>query len=417
MLLASLPTLARKAFAMEKNYSQDEQTKSQAHNTQVPTKFASEQLLRDKGKIKILWERKVRDKIRSARGQTSIALLNSIEIFLDELVAALAQSTLDSLDDAGKKGMSKIHGEQRAKFAGYYLPQLLKEFSILREVILEDLHNSESLTYQVELIVNRVIDSAISLAATEFIAVQQATIKAALEKAEVSNRELEHFAAVAAHDLKSPLATISGYLDLLKDDTGGNLNAESCEYISAMQKSSERMRNLVDRLLDYARLTKMDRNFHLVDLNDMMKSVLQNLHDTIHKTHAKITYEHLPSVNGDVQLLTQVFQNLIANSIKFHGDQLPTIEIRCSAQNNTFLFSLADNGIGFDPKDKEDIFSLYKKLRGEVEYQGAGIGLAICKKVVELHGGKIWADSTPGFGSVFYFTLPNPDSTQTTLQH
>lgn len=401
----------KKGISVGKDSPQGEGSESQAHDMQTQNKSAAVQLMKDKGKIKILWEKKVRDKVQSAESQTSIALLNSIDAFLDELVTALEQSTLESPYDVGKKGMSKMHGEQRAKFAGYYLPQLLEEFSILREVIQEDLHNSKSLTYQVGLIINSAIDSAISLAATEFTAVQQATIKAALEKAEVSNKDLEHFAAVAAHDLKSPLATISGYLDLLTDDTSEHLKEGSREYISVMQKSSERMRNLVDRLLDYARLTKMEKTFHLVDLDDVMKSVLQDLHETIQKTQAKITYEQLPIVNGDIQLITQVFQNLIANSIKFHGDQIPAAHIGFSAQNGTFLFSVRDNGIGFDPKNKEDIFALYKKLPGEGEYQGAGIGLATCKKVVELHGGRIWADSEPGVGSTFYFTLPNPTPT------
>lgn len=398
---------------MEKNHSREQHSRNQTHNLKAQNKSAAVQLAKDKGKIKILWEKKVRGNIRSAEEQTSIALLNSIDVFLNELVTALEQSTSESPYGVEKKGMSKVHGEQRAKLAGYYLPQLLKEFSILREVILEDLHNSECLTYQVGLIINGAIDSAISLAATEFAAVQQTATKAALEKAEASNKDLEHFATVAAHDLKSPLATISGYLDLLTGDASAQLNEEACKHISIMQKASERMRNLVDRLLDYARLTKMDNPFHLVDLNDVMKSVIENLHDTIRKTQAQITYDKLPIVCGDVQLLTQVFQNLIANSVKFHGTQIPTVHVGFSVQNDTFQFSLIDNGIGFDPKDKEDIFSLYKKLRSGTNYQGAGIGLATCKKVVELHGGRIWADSKPGIGSTFYFTLPKPNSAET----
>lgn len=401
---------------MNENYSQEQLSRSQAYQ-KTQNKSAAAQLSNDKGKLKILWEKKVRDNIRSAEDQTSIALLNSIETFLDELVTALEQSTLESPYDIGKKGMSKMHGGQRATFAGYYLPQLLMEFSILREVILADLQDSKCLTYQVGMIINSAIDSAISLSATEFAFVQQTAVKSALEKAEASNKDLEHFAAVAAHDLKSPLATISSYLDLLTDETGAQLKEEHRKYIGVMQKASERMRNLVDRLLDYARLSKMDTLFHLVDLNDVMKSVLESLQDTIQKTQTKITYEQLPIVNGDIQLLGQVFQNLIANSIKFCGDQLPAIHIAFSDQNDTFQFSLKDNGIGFDPKHKEDIFALYKKLGSDTEHQGAGIGLATCRKVIELHGGRIWADSKPGSDSIFYFTLPKPNPTKTTTHH
>lgn len=402
---------------MKKNSSELSPNEDQNHHVQNRGLSVAAQLMQDKGKIKILWEKKVRDKVQSAEGQTSISLLNSIETFLDELAAAIHQSSSGPPSRAEKKGMSVTHGQQRARFAGYYLPQLLKEFSILREVILEDLHDSGHLTYQVELVINNAIDSAISLAATEFTAVQQAAIKAALTKAEVSNRDLEQFAAVAAHDLKSPLATISGYLDLLIDRMGGNLTEESLGDIKVMQKASERMRDLIDRLLDYARLAKMEQHFSKVNLNEVLKSVLQNLHDAIQKSQAQITYGQLPTVKGDAHLLTQVFQNLISNSLKFCEEFPPRVEIDCRAQDDVFLFSLTDNGIGFDPKDKEDIFSLYKRLRGETEYQGTGIGLATCKKAVELHGGRIWADSKPRVGSVFYFTLPIHHPTQTTAHH
>ncbi len=378
---------------------------------------ASVQLHNDRKTIKDVWERKVRNKVRSADGQTSIALLNSIGIFLDELVIALRESSLSSAQDVGKKGMSKLHGEQRAKFAGYLLPQLLKEFSLLREVLFDDLHTAGCLTFEVELIINSAIDSAISLAATEFTAVQQKAVQAALQKAETSNRDLEQFATVAAHDLKSPLATISGYLELLMDEDGEHLDAESIEYILVMQKASERMRNLIDRLLDYARLAKVEKDFHLLDPNKVMTCVVQNLHDSIQKTQAQVTWNNLPTVHGDINLLTQVFQNLIANSIKFHGPHVPMIEVQASPHNGSLLFPLTDNGIGFDTKSKEDIFALYKKLPTANSHQGAGIGLATCKKVIELHGGKIWADSSPGLGSTFYFTLPGEDAISSKPHH
>lgn len=402
---------------MENDQFQMNQINQLPQGLKLNNNIAAAQLKEDKNNIKIIWENKVRKDIPFAQDQTSFALLNSIEVFLDELVAALEQNISKTADDIGKNGMSKMHGEQRAKFVGYYLPQLLKEFSILREVIFEDLHNSRTFTFEVGLIINSAIDSAISWAATEFTAVQQTTIKDALQKAETSNKDLENFATVAAHDLKSPLATITGYLDLLTEVSGKQLNDQSRQYINVMQRACERMRNLIDRLLEYVRLAKTDRRFHLVDLNDVMKSALQNLHEALQNVQARISFRQLPSVNGDTQLLTQVFQNLIANSLKFHGVRTPEIQIEFSSEGNTFLFSFKDNGIGFDPKDKEDIFSLYKKLRTEVEYPGTGIGLTTCKKVIELHGGRIWADSKPGIGSTFYFTLPNGAVTNNIIHH
>lgn len=368
---------------------------------------ASKYLIKNKGRIKALWEESIRDRIHSAEDQTSIALLNSVETFLDELATTLAQSKSNfPYIPLTKKGMSEMYGEQRANFTGYFLPQLLKEFSILREIILADFHKSKCLSYEIGVVINNAVDSAISLAATEFTAVQQINIKTALKKAETSNEDLEHFAAIAAHDLKSPLATISSYLDLLVDDMGEGLKKDALDYVNIMQKSSERMRNLIDRLLDYARLAKADKIFQAVDLNQIMKSTLQNLYESIHKNNAEIYCDSLPTVIGDSSLLTQLFQNLIANSIKFRRKEIPEIHITATIQSEVCLFSLKDNGVGFDPKNKEDIFVLYKKLASEAGLQGVGIGLATCKKVVELHGGRIWADSNPGQGSTFYFTLP-----------
>ncbi|MGZ3691522.1 MAG: sensor histidine kinase [Pseudobdellovibrio sp.] len=242
-------------------------------------------------------------------------------------------------------------------------------------------------------------------------------MQSALQKAEASNIDLEHFASVAAHDLKSPLATISGYLELLADEAQDKASKEFLDSIVVMRNAADRMRNLIDRLLEYASLGKSDRPFELVDLNVVMQSVLQNLHDTTAKTKASITFVKLPTVKGDANLLTQVFQNLIANSIKFRSEQLPKVQINAVAEHDHFLFSVEDNGIGFDPKDKDGIFALYKKLHGESSYQGAGIGLATCRKVVELHNGQIWADSEPGLGSTFYFTLPIPAQNKTTTHH
>lgn len=395
---------------MEKNLFQEKHHAE--HGEASLYKTAAQQLKKDKSKIKAAWENKVRDKVPAAGDQTSPALLNSMETFLDELTESLNQSTLTSTFHLGEQGMSRLHGEQRAQFTGYFLPQLFQEFSILRSVITEDLHDTDLLSYGVVTIINEAVDAAISLAATEFAAVHQTHLKRALEKAEASNLDLEHFAAIAAHDLKSPLATISSYLELLADETKEIIGEEPLKYIQIMQKSSERMRQLIDRLLEYARLTKSEEPFQPVELNEVMSHVLQNLHESITKTQAKILFPPLPTVNGDAHLLTQLFQNLIANSIKFHGASPPHVQIEFKLQDHFLLFSLKDTGVGFNPQDKENIFTLYKKLQESSNTPGAGIGLATCRKVIELHGGQIWAESQPGEGSTFYFTLPQPETDQ-----
>lgn len=374
--------------------------------SQVTEVQAAAKLCEGKSRIKALWEIRVREEVPVSEVQSSVELINSMDIFLEDLINALRQPAVVWLSSSSEQGMSKTHGEQRAKFAGYHLPQLFAEFNILREIIIDDLYHEQLLTFEVRSIIDKVFDSSISQAAAEFASVQQSMIESALEKTEASNVNLEHFASVAAHDLKSPLATISSYLDLLVDESGRSLGQESLVYINVMLKASERMRTLVDRLLDYARLAKVDEPFQVIDVADVISACLQNLHSSIEVTHAKITWNEFPSIRGDFNLLIQLFQNLIANSLKFCGRNSPIIHISAEPQNGMILFSLRDEGIGFNPENCSDIFSLYKKLGGEADTSGTGIGLATCKKVIELHGGRIWADSYPGMGSVFYFTLP-----------
>jgi signal transduction histidine kinase len=395
---------------MEKNHqSPERQTIEQKKSPESECLRASEELKYNKRAIKELWEMRVREQILAAEGKSSAVMIDSLDIFLEELVLALAQ-TNTSPTVFSVQGMAKVHGGQRATFSGYLLPQLLKEFSILREVIVEMMNSKGVLTYDVRAIIDRSTDSAISLAATEFAKVQDAMTKTALSKAEMSNLDLEHFAAVAAHDLKSPLATISGYLNLLDEEFGHKLGKDGLGYVHFMNKASGRMLNLIDRLLDYARLTKVDKPFQPTNVNDVIEGCLHNLVDAIEKKNARVTYSSMPTVMGDIDLLTQLFQNLIANGIKFHSDTPSKIHIDVEEKDDMWLFSVRDNGIGFDPKDREHIFALYKKLHGESDYQGTGIGLATCRKVVELHGGRIWAESKPNIGSTFYFTLPRSKS-------
>ncbi|MFN8792573.1 MAG: sensor histidine kinase [Bdellovibrionales bacterium] len=366
---------------------------------------AALELQRSEDRIKQAWEKKVRLSIPSSEGKTSLVLRNTLGVFLEELISILKQDQSQP-DDQIYLGMSKAHGAERASFTGYFLPQLLKEFSLLREVLNETLHTKDLLTYEVRSCIDKAIDTVISLAATQFAAVQHADTKAALLRSESSNMDLERFASVAAHDLKSPLVTITGYLTLLEEEFSDKLGQEGAQFIHLMMAASERMRSLINSLLDYSRLSNTQKSLKPTNMNHALQAALQNLAGVMTQTRARVTSTQLPIVQGDLDLLTQLFQNLIDNSIKFRSERPPQITIEASDQGTMWTFQLKDNGIGFDTNQSGEIFTLYKKLHGEGVYQGSGIGLASCRKVLELHGGKIWAESKKGIGSTFHFTLP-----------
>lgn len=371
---------------------------------------AAEQILQSQERIKEVWEKKVREQVSEAKYEVSSILVNSLGTFLNELSTILRQEN-PAPERLSESAMSKIHGKTRALFRGYSLSQLLIEFSVVREVITEELYARDALNHEVRSIIDKTIDRAITLAVMEFERIQNANMKTALTKAEASNHDLEQMAFVAAHDLNSPLATISSLLELLTENIRATASPETLEYIDYMQQTSVRMRSLVGSLLEYARLNRNKKAFQVTSLNDTVEAALQNLKHDIGKSQTKVTFEALPSVYGDLDLLSQVFQNLIANAIKFRGPQNPRIDISAQEQDqDTWLLTVKDNGIGFDNKDKNEIFSLYRRLKDKSELPGAGIGLATCRKVIELHGGKIWAESTPGQGSTFYFTLPKANS-------
>ncbi|UOF00578.1 sensor histidine kinase [Bdellovibrio reynosensis] len=369
-------------------------------------KKAADVLRTNREKIRAEWEKNVRSVLVSqAKDKSSAEMSNTLQLFLNEVIQKIERNDNPEHADI-YKGMSGEHGGLRATFRGYFLPDLFKEFSILRQIINKELHDHKVLSYEVRSIIDESIDSVISSAATEFASVQKQGIQDALFDAEVSNRDLDQFASVAAHDLKSPLATIAGYLELLKDELKEPPESDSIKYIETMQKASARMMRLIDSLLNYSRLSTPVKEFKSVDINEILKSTEQNLKKIVQETGATIDYENLPLVLGDEDFINQLFQNLISNSIKFRRAEPPKIIITAEDDGGMWKFILQDNGIGFDPTYKTEIFKLYKKLHGNDTYQGSGIGLATCRKVVELHGGKIWADSSPGKGTIFYFTLP-----------
>lgn len=226
------------------------------------------------------------------------------------------------------------------------------------------------------------------------------------QQLQLSNQELEQFAYVASHDLREPLRKIRSYSDLLVKRYQGQLDERADKYISYITDSVIRMQALITDLLTYSRVSRNELVLEPTDLGQILQQTLTDLSPMIEENQAIINAPPLPIVQANPLQIGQVLQNLIANAIKFRREQPPQININADYQNNFWQISIKDNGIGIDPNYKERIFAIFQRLHYREEYPGTGIGLAICQKIVERHGGKIWVESELGQGSTFYFTLP-----------
>ncbi|NJR22273.1 MAG: response regulator [Richelia sp. CSU_2_1] len=220
-----------------------------------------------------------------------------------------------------------------------------------------------------------------------------------------SNAELEQFAYVASHDLQAPLATIASYSQLLEKRYQDRLDSQANKFIGNIVHGCTRMQVLIDDLLEYSRVGRNQKPFELVECDRVVEQALANLQATIRDTGAVVNYSDLPAVTGEVSQLVQLFQNLIGNAIKYRQESPPVVTVTACKHDNKWLFSVADNGIGIAMQHQERIFQIFQRLHTQKEYSGTGIGLAICQKIVERHGGSIWVESEVGQGSIFYFTL------------
>jgi PAS domain S-box-containing protein len=221
-----------------------------------------------------------------------------------------------------------------------------------------------------------------------------------------SNAELEQLAYVASHDLQEPLRMVASYLQLLEQRYGGRLDADAHEFIGFAVDGARRMQALIEDLLAYSRVGSSAKPLQPTDCAAVMQMVLRSLRRAIEESGAQIQCGALPAVMGDAAQLAQLFQNLIANAIKFRGGQAPRIAIRAEPKDGCWRFAVQDNGIGIAPEYFDQIFVMFQRLNSRSTYSGTGIGLAICKKIVERHGGRIWVESAPEQGAVFQFTLP-----------
>jgi len=231
-------------------------------------------------------------------------------------------------------------------------------------------------------------------------------LKIRLDELARSNAELEQFAYVSSHDLQEPLRMIASYLQLLERKYKGKLDAKADKYINFSVDGATRMQNLIDDLLAFSRVTTQADELKPTDLEPIYTEVLSNLEVLINENNAILKHDPLPIIIADKTQISQVFQNLINNAIKFRSEEQPKINISVTEKDNQWLFAVQDNGIGIDPKHSDRIFEVFKRLHKKRDYPGTGIGLAICKKIIERHGGLIWVESELGKGSIFYFTLP-----------
>ena len=226
------------------------------------------------------------------------------------------------------------------------------------------------------------------------------------DEAQRSNTDLEQFAYVASHDLQEPLRMVTKFAALLNRKYGNQLNDEAKSYLKYVTEGAERMRLLIDDLLQLSRIGSTENQFVEVDLNHLTKIVLDSMHMAVDENKSAVSVGSLPAVRGDGLQLAQVLQNLISNGIKFHGPEPPRIDISAREGTKEWIISVKDSGIGIDPEYADKLFKMFSRLHTKEEYPGTGLGLAISKKIVERHGGRIWFESEPGRGTTFFFTLP-----------
>ena len=222
-----------------------------------------------------------------------------------------------------------------------------------------------------------------------------------------SNAALKDFAYIASHDLKKPLQTIESFSKLLARRYKGKLDAKADEFISYIVEGVQRLQMLIKDLLEYSQIETKAKNIKPTDFSFIVEEAMSNMKTAIDESNAVVTYNKMPTIMSDPQQMISLFQNLIDNAINFRSNKAPRVRISAERKGDEWVFAIRDNGIGIDPENFEKIFVMFQRLHGSTDYPGTGIGLSICKKIVERHGGRIWLESETAKGSTFYFTIPD----------
>jgi signal transduction histidine kinase len=233
------------------------------------------------------------------------------------------------------------------------------------------------------------------------------------EALEQSNVELQQFAYVASHDLQAPLRGITGFVQLLQDAYKGKLDDQADEWIADTIDSVERMQMLIRDLLTFSRVDSRAMPFEAIPLRNAFDDAVKLLATSVTELGAQVTCDELPTVAGDRSQMAQLLQNLIGNGIKYHGDDPPRVHLSAEQNGGEWMIAVRDNGIGIDAKHHERIFEIFRRLHTQQQFPGTGIGLAVCRRIVQRHGGRIWVESEPGRGTTFYFTIPERSTEQT----
>ncbi|MGZ7210079.1 MAG: sensor histidine kinase, partial [Methanobacterium sp.] len=234
--------------------------------------------------------------------------------------------------------------------------------------------------------------------------------KEAINELERSNKELQSFAYITSHDLQEPLRSIASYAQLLQRRYEGKLDSDADDFIDFMVAGATRMKDQIQGLLDYSRVGTHGEEFNKFNAGDALNIALSNLKSSIDEYDADVNPDPLPDIVADESQITRVFQNLISNALKFRREGIqPKIHVSAQNKDDEYIFSVQDNGIGIEEQYNDRIFEVFKRLHAIGEYEGAGIGLAIVKRIIERHGGRLWVESEFGVGSTFYFSIPAKD--------
>lgn len=334
-------------------------------------------------------------------------------IYLNEVVATHAKSTVNDL--VGYEMEEKFPGIQNTKLFEKIRDCMThsREANLKNEFEFPD----GSIGY-FELRMERIKEGVIifSYDATEMVLEQinskrektalESELQEKLEELELKNEELKQFSYITSHDLQEPLRTLRGYVDIIQRNYKDSFDDRGLKYLEFIMLSVDRMSDLINDLLEYSRLGNQ-REKEEVDLNELLQEVLHLLEAAIASSGAKITMDELPIVYCNKTHLTQLFQNLLSNAIKFKKDfQSPVVHISSERKDGYWIFCIEDNGIGIPEKHHHKIFKVFQRLHNRQKFEGTGIGLAHCAKIIEMNEGKIWVESEPGSGSRFYFTIP-----------